>query len=133
MRPNTLLKISSELLNQASKELDNEFQEGLSRTSIEKSYYYAFLAIREALNDMNYPTDSNDNTHSQVILGIKSICGIGYSRMLRSLRTNRNEATYNLSIQLKITNAKQNATDASNLISQLSKTKNLGPLIMNYL
>ncbi|MHB8360235.1 MAG: HEPN domain-containing protein [Thermoplasmataceae archaeon] len=135
MRPNILLKLSSEFTSLVSKTADNDLREGLIRASIEKSYYYVFLVIREALTAIGIQISITSKAHSEVIEQLKKLCesknATVYDRKLRSLRDQRNRATYDLSAKIDKTEADSATIEISKLLNDLSMDRNLGAEILN--
>ncbi len=119
-----------------SKMSDDDLIEGLVRASIEKSYYYAFLAIREAMTAIGIQITGTSVAHHEVIENLKEFCEPKmaniYSRKLKSLRSQRNTATYDLSKKIDKIDAESLILEVGKLLEELSKDKNLGAQILNY-
>jgi len=136
MKPNTLRKLSSQFVSMSHGISDNDLKEGLFRASIDKSYYYAFLVIREAMTAIGINITKTQNAHSQVIEKLKELNGplaVAYSRELKSLRDQRNDAIYNLSKKIDETDANTLILEASGLLEKLAKNKSIGAEILNYI
>jgi uncharacterized protein (UPF0332 family) len=136
MKPNTLRKLSSQFVSMSQTISDNDLKEGLFRASIDKSYYYAFLVIREAMTAIGINITKTQNAHSQVIEKLKELNGplaVACSRELKSLRDQRNDAIYNLSKKIDETDANTLILEASKLLEKLAKNKSIGTKILNYI
>ena len=136
MKPNTLLRLSSEFVSMVPKISDSDLREGLVRASIEKSYYYAFLVIREAMTAIGIHITNTPKAHSEIIEKLKELCepktAIVYGRKLRSLRDQRNKATYVLSAKIDKIEAESSILEITELLDELSRDKSIGAEILNY-
>jgi uncharacterized protein (UPF0332 family) len=136
MKPNTLRKLSIQFVSMSHGISDNDLREGLVRASIDKSYYYAFLVIREAMTAIGINITRTPKAHSEVIEKLEELndpMRVAYSRELRSLRRQRNDAIYDLSKKIDKTSADTLILEASKLLNKLTKNKSIGAEILNYI
>ena len=136
MKPNTLSRLSSEFVSMVTKTSDSDLMEGLVRASMEKSYYYGFLVIREAMTAIGIYITYTPKAHSEVIEKLKGLCepktANAWGRKLRSLRDQRNKATYVLSAKIDKIEAESSILEITELLDELSRDKSMGAEILNY-
>lgn len=74
---------------------------------------------------------------SEVIENLKELCepktAIVYGRKLRSLRDQRNKATYVLSTKIDKIDAESLLLEITNLLNDLSRDMSIGAEILNYM
>ena len=93
--PCLLLSLSTALSEDSNYEDESKY-----RTSISRAYYAAFLVARRYLESSGYIFPPESNVHRKVIDYMKDKNSF-ISNLLFKLRNRRNDADYNLNIQIK--------------------------------
>jgi uncharacterized protein (UPF0332 family) len=93
--PCLLLSLSSALSEDLNYENESKY-----RTSISRAYYAAFLVSRGYLESAGYSFPPDSNVHKNVIKYMEDKDSL-IGAILFKLRRNRNNADYNLNIQIE--------------------------------
>ena len=141
MEPRTCRKLADEFIQLGKSQTDLEMIEGCMRSAIEKSYYYVFLVLRSAMNEVGLYVGTTRDAHQEVIDGISVLCTNSkdsqtFTKLIASLRYSRNQATYNLSRKVTITEANVTSIKASTALQRMANSASFPQLsshIMNYL
>jgi len=112
--PSEFLTIAEKLL----KDSKYKNQAGF-RTSVSRSYYAAFLAIRKKLEELGISIGRGYEQHKIVVDKLMEKNQTTIGSQLRSLREKRNDADYNLHANINDELAKE-CTKLSSLVINLS-------------
>ena len=123
MEPKVLRILADEFIKLSSSEKDSDLEEGFLRTSVEKSYYYVFSVLKQAELNLNMHVSDKSDAHRDVSENLEQLMtrpkGLKYSRMLISLRNQRNNATYELAKVMGKTDADSMLLEASKFLDKL--------------
>lgn len=136
MNPGTLRQLASKFLDMESSVHESGIKEGLTRSSIEKSYYYVFLVIRESLAEVGIEISKGSSAHSEITKHFSFFRNKreanSYERMMNSFRSLRNRATYELTPVITREEAMNLFEEINKFLESIEKLDRLGAKILNY-